>query len=461
MSIINNSINIISKLDYITIVICMLSLFLLGIVALTGIVAPLFLFFLLIAFGSVLITVFSNKDEILLKIKLFVFFFSGISVYTLANHYVLVNFFPETQPFMYVDGPGFFRFANLGMSYISGERNFFDIFSVYTFHEFPLHIVFSATIAYFSNLIDGSNTIIIQKMLSPFFGGIFSVVLYSTLKYQFKDTLFVLKATFAYSLLSAVFVYSTSLMRDIDIALAYMIFFYIFFQTSSYKNFFLLLLVALITTYLRTESGLVLYGTSLIYVYLYVRKIQSTNIKLVLYILVAVLFSIVVSAMYIEIGRKIVNLNEANIQSTAAKASADSIGLLLNKLPFPMNYVTKVLFGQIQPFPFLNAIDRPPEAISGIFWPFVLIIMFYALIKKNIRSLIDIKIKYLLIVAIAILFLMSAEPMARRMMSVYPIIYITSLYVFLIVPNNEIKRIFSLYLFGIISLNVFYYILKL
>lgn len=448
------------NLGFISIVMLLLSVFLLSIVALEGSLAPIFLFFLMLLFSSMLITFFSNNDEIFFKIKLFVFFFSFYLSYSLINHYILLSFSPDYLPFIYPDDQIFYIYSNFTVPYISGEKNFFDAFSVYKINNVPLHAIFSATIAYFSNLIDGSNSIIIQKMLSPFLGGMFSVVLYSTLKYQFKNKPFVLNATLAYGLLSAVFIYSTPLLRDIDIALAYMIYIYIFLQPSSYKNFLLLVLVAFITIYIRVESGLALYGITLIYAYLYIRKVQSLGIKFILYIFLVVLFSIVVLIESSKIIEMIVGLNEGNIESSIAKASAGSIGVLLNKLPFPLSPMTKVVFGQLQPFPLFKSIERPAETIAGIFWPFVVIMMFYAVLKKNIRVIIDIKVKFLLIVATSILFLMSSEPMTRRMMSVYPIIYITSLYAFLIIPKNEIKRIFSYYIFGIISLNTFYFILK-
>lgn len=174
-----------------------------------------------------------------------------------------------------------------------------------------------------------------------------------------------------------------------------------------------------------------------------------------------IMFSFVLLLMINKIVGMVMHLNEANTVRSVANASVGSVGLLLNKLPFPLSYIAKLFFGQLQPFPFFLAIDRPPEAISGIFWPFIFIIMIYAVMRKNIRAHIDIKVKYLLIVAIAILFLMSSEPMARRMMSVYPVIYITSLYTFFIMTRNEIKRIFFYYIFGIIVLNTFYYFIKL
>ena len=134
------------------------------------------------------------------------------------------------------------------------------------------------------------------------------------------------------------------------------------------------------------------------------------------------IFSFGLFLMLHKIMEMIVGMNEANTIRSIARASTDSIAIKFNKLPFPLSYIFKVSFGQIQPFPFFLAIDRPPEAISGIFWPFVFMMMLYVVMKKNIRALIDIQVKYLLMVAIAVLFLMSSEPMARRMMSVYPVI---------------------------------------
>ncbi len=251
-------------------------------------------------------------------------------------------------------------------------------------------------------------------------------------------------------------------MRDIDVALAYIIFIYLFLQKNSFINFLLLLLVAFTTVYVRVESGMLLFSVILLYCYLYVRKLQSRSIKLIFYFLLIVSFSFVLLVISQKVLGKITHLDEANTARSIARSSEDSIALLFNKLPFPLSYVAKVSFGQMKPFPFLLRIEKmPPEAISGIFWPFIVIMMLYAVMKKNIRALIDEKVKYLLMVAIAVLFLMSSEPMARRMMSVYPIMYITSLYAFLIIPKNEIKRIFSYYIFGIISLNIFYYLIKL
>jgi len=449
-------------LNFLSLVLLSLSVLYLSWSALDKNLAPLLLYLLMILMGIVVILLFA-KDDRKIKIELFIFVFS-LSLFYILLHDTIVLSFPNNKlPFDYIDGPTFYNFSNLALAYISGEKEFFSLFTFasYPMHDLSLHVMFSGLIAYFSTVIDGENSILIQRLLSPFFGGVLASILYSTLKHQFKDRTFVLYATLAYSLLSALFIYSTSLMRDVDIALTYMIAIYLFLQPSSKINFFLLLGVAYITLYLRTESGMVLFGIALLYSYLYVRKLESKSIRFIFYLLLVVLFSSVVLLMYPKIVAMLIDRNEVNMARAVALSSSSSIGLLLNKLPFPVNYIAKVLFGQIQPFPFLIAIDRFPEAISGIFWPLIVVTMSYALIKKRIRIFLDEKIKYLLLIAITILFLMSSEPMARRMMSVYPIMYIVSLYVFFILPRGEIKRIIAYYLFGIISLNILYYLIKL
>ncbi len=449
------------SLDVIAILIFTISLVFLSTIVFEGYFAPILLFIVMIVMSIFFIILFSNKHEILLKIKLFVFFFSLYLLYALINHYLLLSYYPNYLPFDYIDEETLYKFSYIGLPYVSGEKFFFDLFSVFKISELPLHVVFSSLIAYFSIIIDGTNSIIVHKLLSPFLGGLFSVVLFSTLKYQFKDFTFALNATLAYGLFSAIFIYSTPLLRDVDIALAYMIFIYLFLQKISFINFVFLFLIAFITIYLRVESGMVLFGLILLYSYLHIRKLQSTSIKLIFYIFFMVLFSLVAFIMKSKIIGMIVRLDDVNTARSIAAASAGSFGVLLNKLPFPMSYIAKVSFGQLQPFPIFIAIDDMPiYVMSGIFWPFIFIMMLYAVLKKNIRILIDEKVKYLLIVAIAILFLMSSEPMTRRMMSVYPIIYITALYVFYFIKINKIKKIFTYYLFGIIVLNTFYYLIK-
>ncbi len=461
MNLTSNSTKLLINLDYMSIIMLWIVLFMLVAVALDGSIAPIILYVCMMATSTLLIGFFSNKDEIFFKIKLFIFFFSLYLCYTLINHYFLLTSFPNKLPFDYPDEKTLYMFSNFGLPYISGEKSFFDIFSVFKLSEMSLHVTFTAIIGYLSILIDNTSTIIAQKLLSPFLGGLLSVVLYSTLKYQFSDRIFALNATFAYSLLSAVFIYSMPLLRDIDVSLAYMIFFYLFLQKNSIGNLLLLLLVAYATVYLRVESGMVLLGLILLYVHLYVREIQSRSVKFISYIMSVLLLSFIVMLKYKMIVGKVISLDEVKVASSVAAASADSIAVKFNKLPFGISHTVKLLFGQMLPFPFFRSNVFLPYAISGIFWPFVFMMMLYVMMKKDIRVLIDEKVKYLLFTMLVILLLMSGEALTRRMMSVYPIIYISSLYAFIIIPKNKMKKIILYYLFAMISINILYYIIKI
>lgn len=445
-----------------SITVFLISVILLSFLAINNSLAPVVMFIFMVIFASTLIFIFS-KEEILIKLNLFLFFFSLYFTYVLLQHYVFLVFDPTQLPYHFSDESKFYEFSEIAIPYLTGEKDFFWLFYDWNLplHDLPLHTVFSGYIAYFSILIDGSNSIVIQKLLSPFFGGLIIVVLYSIIKQQFGDTKFALNATFAYGLLSSLFMYSTPLLRDIDVALAYILFFYIFLQKYSLQGLVMMSIIAFLTIYLRVESGMLLYGIILIYIYLFARSINNQSLKFIIYIIVFILIVLVSFLMYHKVTSTIANVDESYKEMGIAQSSSGSISLLFNKLPFGLSHTAKLLFSQLKPFPFLFSINKPLEAISGLLWPFIFILMLYAVIVKDIRKLMDTKIHYLLMVSIMVLYLMSSGPLVRRMMSVYPIIYLASLYVFWVLPNHKLKRVFIYYLFGIVSLNILYYYLKI
>lgn len=441
----------------------LISLFLLGIVGMTGVLSPIILYLIMLLVGVILIGFISDNNEVFCKMKLFLFFFSLYLIYTLTVHYILLDNSRNILLQIFRDEYTLYELSNMGLPYVTGEKNFFDIFFVYGIDELPLHVVFTSLIANFSIHIDGSNIILTQKLLSPFLGGLFSVILYSTLKYQFKNTATAFKATMVYSLFSAIFMYSTPMLRDIDVALAYMIFFYLFLQKDSLVNVLSMLLVAFITYFLRNESGIVLFALTNLSLFLSVKKLKNIWLKMIIYLVLFVFFLVFVYlsvSVILSIGDKYSQMLEGRATMGAAQSTQGSFSKIFEKLPFGLRHSVKVIFGQIQPFPLFIAIEQPLTMLSGVFWPFVFIMMLYGIIHKYVREKIDIKIKYLLMVTISILFLMSTEPMTRRMLSVYPIIYITAIYVFYSISRKKFNVMFYSYLFGIISLHVLYYLLK-
>ena len=91
------------SLNFLSIGMFILLLFFLGLIAVDRFLTPAVLFLLMLTFGSLLIIFFSNKDEILLKVKLFIFFFSLYLLYALFQHYILLHISPTSKPFIYFD----------------------------------------------------------------------------------------------------------------------------------------------------------------------------------------------------------------------------------------------------------------------------------------------------------------------------------------------------------------------
>lgn len=450
--------------NYINSVSIIISLLLLCIVGMTGVLSPITLYLIMLSVGVILIIIISDKNDVYYKVKLFLFFFSLYLIYTLSVHYILLDDSSNILLQLFNDEFTLYELSNMGLPYVTGKKNFFDIFFVYRIDELPLHIVFMSLIANFSIYIDGTNVILTQKLFSPFLGGLFSVFLYSTLKYQFKNTTIAFNGTMVYGLLSAIFMYSTPILRDIDIALTYIMFFYVFLQKNSFVNILTMLLIAFITYFLRNESGIVLFALTIFSLFFSVKELKNIWLKMIIYSVLSVLllvFFYLSASVILSISEQYSQMAEGRMAMGAAESTKNSFSKIFEKLPFGVSHTLKVFFGQIQPFPLFRAIFKPPEMVSGIFWPFIFMMMLYGIAYKHIREKIDIKIKYLLVASIAILFLMSAEPMTRRMLSIYPIIYIVSLYVFFIVPKNKIKKAAAYYIFGIIVLNTFYYLMKI
>jgi hypothetical protein len=119
------------------------------------------------------------------------------------------------------------------------------------------------------------------------------------------------------------------------------------------------------------------------------------------------------------------------------RAGQGSLGLQLMRLPVPINYIGVTAFGQIGPFPFwvvfrdgLSAVKNLfylPEAIAGFFWFSV-----WMRIVRYPKRAMEFYREYKYIVLTVMLYLVvvsAAQPGARRLMAVYPVIFMAYIYV--------------------------------
>lgn len=270
-------------------------------------------------------------------------------------------------------------------------------------------------------------------------------------------------ASMAYGALSVVLFYSVGLMRDIHIALIYAIGIYIITgKRVSIKKYIILIILGIAAYFIRIENGLFFLA------FIAAWSIQSGG----KYKMAMIFFAILCLAYLIYwIGGINTIIDTATATAdiyqgrTNVYANTGSLGMKLNKLPIPFNYLAKSAFGQIDPFPFwarfvkqqtlVRKIFFLPEAISGLFWFYV-----WLRILFNYKKAIVFFIRYKYAFGLALLYIImvsigQANP--RRLMAVYPMIYLCFFYI-----DNRVFRlkelIYAIALYGLLL--TVYFVIK-
>jgi hypothetical protein len=415
------------------------------------------LFFIII---GILLIISFKKDNY--KNSIFIF-----SIFTLIYGFnFLLQFYLNDTWNIYKDETLFFKYTNDVALLISKGSTFFDLMSDIKYSAMVGYIHLAGLIALISNYID-QNSILVQKIFIVYISAFNSVLLYNmVLKYFSKTNALYLAILF--SSLSFMMLFSSVLLRDQLVAFFYLLFFIVFLQDTSVKNSFLLMLIIFFSILVRPETGLfliVFYLLYLIYIFISIKQKQLKIIFLIIIMTMCLLSSI----YYIDKIFLLFNQTAFGYSSLVRdQASSSSFGLVLYNLPYGLNYIALTAFWQLQPFPFwsvfardlMNPIAGIQYALAGFFWYLVVGILVVGILKFKLIKIIDKKLLLLFIGSVIYIILISSiAPDVRRLMAVYPVIYIVSSYGFIYFMNNR-KIYVALLFFLYILLIVFYIMLK-
>jgi hypothetical protein len=375
-------------------------------------------------------------------------------------HYGLLYYYDRT--YTTADEQWFYFTSNHIIPYLQSGHSLFDIANVYIYAELPAYIYLSGHLAIFANMV-GANSEIIQKLIIIFFAALIPTILYLILIIYVKEKNAFYGAIF-YGVFSHLTGVSALLLRDVPVALTYIIVFWITFQKVSIGNVLLLLLTLFFSYYLRYETGIFLIFTSSIYLLASFNQLVTNTIvkKMLLFLFAAI---IIVGLIQLDPVAIYTHFYETNNAETATKA-AGSLGASLVFLPYGLNFIALTLVSQMQQFPFW--IDFYYMGILSLFtmigyitwfigWGYTL----YGIVKLKILQSLDIKIKLLFYIALLyILILASTEPMVRRLMAFYPIIFTISVISFVNIDREKRIKIFMFTLFIYVFLTIIYILLK-
>lgn len=289
----------------------------------------------------------------------------------------------------------------------------------------------------FNEYFDGVSSFSLCLLL-VFFGILSAITLYRIMTSFFLPNES-LKYVLAFSLLSIFHLYSILILRDIVIAFVYLLCIEIIIRRFSLINLFVLFIYMIIAWGLRLYSGLFIVSFILFYIFKAIRNSRAKNFLMIVFCSLCILL---IMSSYFLIQQTSEEI-EVYVEYTKDGA-AESGGLINNLLSLPpvVKEIALVLFSQMSPFPpytvfykvnfvtdiYISAL----VVISEIWWFLVVYSFLYVLIlKKKILSISFDSILLLLIVLVYILA-NTSHPDVRRMMPIYPIIYI----MYLLIKNK-------------------------
>lgn len=273
----------------------------------------------------------------------------------------------------------------------------------------------------------------ITQMITAF-GVWSSVLIYKLIRYYF-DSRQSFKYALSFCLLSCFFLYSSVIVRDIVICFFFLAGFNI--ALSEYKTWKLILLVLILFIIwgIRLYSGL--FFSVIVFLYVY-KNIRRTKWKFVLIplLIIGVIWGLAQSGAIIEqSSEELSNYQEFSEGRNVQGGLSNSF----NGLPVGIKQVVMLLFSQFLPFPpysvLLEASTVPQFflgticAVNSVWWFFVFYTMIVLLFFRGNITKLPFELLYSLGISIVFIILNTAQIDIRRMMPVYPLLYLVYLYI--------------------------------
>lgn len=309
-------------------------------------------------------------------------------------------------------------------------------------------------LSYFSGIIDRVNYYSLS-FLNPFIGSLSILVIYKVLVYEFGETL-AKKYIVPFLYLSFIPIFSSTLLRDLLIALLFFINTYLVLTKKSYW-FFWFIIVSLIIYTIRPESAFIVFGL----VTLYYRKYNLYYFSIIIIAITIfsfLFYNYLIDFLYVYDTYKSYSID----QSTGS-----GFGSVLFSFPIGVREILVTIFSQIQPFPWStlfqvgkSSVFGLYEMIIGIFHFFSLLVVFYVLIIKG--KLLKLNHNYIFMLLILFIFLIGSiyTFSHRRSFCLYLGLYINFFWSLSFLNKKTIFNILAFTIIILLGINVLYEVIK-
>lgn len=381
--------------------------------------------FILIAGSILCLTVDSNVRKGAFKTL-----FSVTPVYVTCA-YIFSLSFDQNNCFAVSDSMRYLQYYQDSTEYFRGWQYLVDTYMYFTDNNglYNSYIQFWAAIG--NNELDGS-TVYYMTLAQTLFGVLCSIILYRVISRNYPDNAD--KYAITFSCCSLFLFYSSVIIRDITAALFFLYALDYLTQEFRFRRLIYLIVFAFCVWGIRLYSGLFYFIFPLSYIVLRLTKNAGKRGTIMLMVLLGILILPIVAVS--SIGEQ----TQAEIEGYEDfSASRNENGLFakLSKLPPGARHIALTLFSQISPFPPHNLLMKTStfsQIAMGIdhivyefFWFFVFFMLAYLCIVNGKYKQLEQEELILLIIALLYIVANTAHPDIRRMMPVYPIIYLIHL----------------------------------
>jgi hypothetical protein len=425
------------------------TLFFIGVVAFIGFVAEdnfavLGMTVIFVISGLLVTLLVSSYENLKNSIYLFLLFFLVYLSYSFGVHYILDGVYNVHH--LKPDEVAFLDFSNDVANRIRDGHGYSRIAGIQEYVDMPGTAYYNGWIATLSNIF-GENTVLTQKIATLASAALSPMVMYGISRLYLSEYRS-MHVALIFGFLSFTLFLSSIILRDIHIALMFIIAIYIILQKISILNMFTLVIVSVISYTFREQTGIFMIGLTAIYFFSFI-NIHVKNkffIFFIYTILVLGIVGVIFNSGLMDMFHQITN---SSAERSASAVSSGSLGAKIAKLPFGLNLVALLGFSQLQPFPPSWIFSEGHKGflelsylVSGMAWFLGWGFLLYGIFKKDIFTNIDIKMKLMFFSAILFLVLVAfIDFNPRRQMPVYPILYMIMVLSYLKMTISERTKV--------------------
>lgn len=298
------------------------------------------------------------------------------------------------------------------------------------------NVLFNATLlgwCIVGNTLLGGTTVFYITLLQTLFGILGIITVFRILNIYFKPEE-ALKYTFIFACCSLYLFYSCVVIRDIVISFFYILAIEIVLKEYRNRNLILLCVFMLIVWGLRLYSGFFYSIFIALYLYMHAQNSKYKGIAIFFFIAVSCV-AVIFIAESAAMDQTFEELEYYEDMTSGSEEAKGGLIATLYKLPLGLKQLSIMLYSQMAPFPSFSVLMRPIESFSQLvmtadiivyefFWFFIFYILLCSVVRNHVWGGFSMTEKFLIVIAIIFLLANTSHPDIRRMMPVYPIIYL-------------------------------------